>query len=154
MDKLEFFYVTYIATTPEKLWTALTSAEFTRQYWFGMAIESDWRVGSSVLYRQEGEITDRGTVLTFEPPRLLSYTFHPVLDEEMRRERPSRVSFEIEPLGGKTEPQGQAVRLTVTHDDFPPESKVFPRIRAGWPAILSSLKSLLEGGKPLSAACR
>src|SRR3981189_2445949 len=104
MDQPKFVYKTVIATTPEKLWAALTSAEFSQQYWYETSIESDWRVGSPVIYRRKGTITDQGTVLKFEPPRLLAYTFHPIFDEELRREAPSRVTFELEALGRKIPP--------------------------------------------------
>lgn len=146
----KFVYVTLINTTPEKLWAALTEPEFTQQYWIGTRVESDWRVGSRMVYRRNGEVSDEGTVLISEPPRLLSYTFHHVLDEELRSEPPSRVTFEIEPLARKkTGPFGDAVRLTVTHEDFPPESKVLSAISGGWPVILSGLKTLLETGHAL-----
>ena len=148
-EKPKFVYVSYINTTPEKLWAALTKAEFTRQYWFGSSIESDWKIGSPVNFRREGKITDEQILLKFEPPRLLSYSWHPIFDEELRNERPSRVTFEIEPMGNAPGLQGKAVKLTVTHDDFPADSKVFPRISNGWPAVLSSLKSLLENGAAL-----
>jgi hypothetical protein len=80
---------------------------------------------------------------------LLSYTFHHVREEEMRKEPPSLVTFQIEPLNDGTELRGPVVRLTVTHEDFPPDSKVLPAISNGWPNILSNLKTLLETGKPL-----
>jgi uncharacterized protein YndB with AHSA1/START domain len=146
----KFVYVTIIATTPEKLWEALTNPEFTAQYFFGTRVESDWKVGSKFIFRRPNVITDEGTVLRAEPPRLLSYTFQHLWDEEMRKEAPSRVTFEIKSLEEKSgKLSGPAVRLTVTHEDFPPESKVFPAISNGWPSILSGLKTLLETGKPL-----
>jgi uncharacterized protein YndB with AHSA1/START domain len=141
MDKPEFVYVTYIATTPEKLWEALTGSEFIRQYWFGREVESDWRVGSPVVYRyDEGRKLDfTGEVLRSEPPSLLSFTFDPHTGDGPRQERPSRVTYEIEPMGS-------AVKLRVTHDDLEPGSKVLAGVSNGWPAILSGLKSLLETG--------
>ncbi len=140
MNKPRFVYVSYIATTPEKLWQALTSGEFTEQYWFGRCVESDWRPGSKVTftYDQGRKVDLVGQVLRCEPPRLLSYTFH----EQSMGEPPSRVTFEIEPAQSM-------VKLTVTHEDFPPDSQLFERISRGWPAILSSLKSLLETGRAL-----
>jgi uncharacterized protein YndB with AHSA1/START domain len=149
MEKPKFVYVTYIQTTPETLWAALTDPEFTRQYWYGNSVESDWKVGSPVIYRMRGQATDEGKVLLCDPPRLLAYTFHHLLDEEMRREPPSRVTFKIEQLASGPGPQGPAVRLTVTHEDFPADSKVFPEISTGWPSILSSLKTMLETGSAL-----
>jgi len=145
----KFVYVTLIATTPEKLWKALTDADFTSQYFFGTRLESDWGVGSRYVFRTPDCITNEGTILRAEPPRFLSYTFHHISDEEMRKEPPSRVTFEIESLVDGSDLSGPVVRLTVTHEDFPPESKVFPAISKGWPSILSGLKTLLETGKPL-----
>jgi len=142
----KFVYVTLIETSPEKLWTALTSPEFTRQYWFDTSVESDWQIGSPVRL-QRGDITNvDGIVLKSEPPRLLSFTFHDLMDEEARAEKPSRVTYEIEPLTSK---RGPAVKLTVTHDDFPLNSVVLPKISGGWPMLLSSLKTLLETGSAL-----
>lgn len=144
MDKPGFVYVTYIATTPEKLWTALTNSEFIQQYWFGRQAESDWKAGSPVVYRydQGRKLDITGEVLRSDPPRLLSFTFHAETSEEYSRERPSRVTYEIEPAGSLT-------KLTVTHDDFDAGSKVLQGVSNGWPAILSSLKSLLETGEAL-----
>ena len=141
----KFVYVTLIATTPEKLWAALTNPEFTAQYWGGTRLESDWKPGSRIVFRWRGEIVHDDTILKSEPNKLLSYSFHPIHIEELRSEQPSRVTFEIEEYAVKPG-QGPVVKLTVTHGDFPAESKVFPKICHGWPDILSSLKTLLETG--------
>jgi uncharacterized protein YndB with AHSA1/START domain len=133
---------TYIASTPEKVWNALTDPEITQQYWSGTRIESDWKVGSKVIYRRDGKITDEHIVLEVEPLRLLSYAFHPVFIEEFRDEPPSKVTFEIEA-------GGEVVRLTVIHDEFEEESEVYRACSEGWPMLMSSLKTLLETGKPL-----
>jgi uncharacterized protein YndB with AHSA1/START domain len=138
-----FVYVTYIKTTPEKLWEALTDGEFTRRYWGGRRIQSDWNVGSAVRHvREDGGIDWEGEVMQAQPPRLLSYTFHMQISERHRGDRPSRVTFELQPMGS-------VVKLTLTHDDFEPDSATFETTRHGWPAIMSSLKSLLESGSPL-----
>jgi uncharacterized protein YndB with AHSA1/START domain len=143
MDRPAFVYVTYIATTPEKLWEALTDGEFTRRYWGGRRIESDWNVGSPIRHvRQDGGIDWQGEVLESQRPRLLSYTFHLHISDEHRGERPSRVTFELQPMGS-------VVKLTLTHEDFEPGSATLETTRHGWPAIMSSLKSLLERGSPL-----
>jgi uncharacterized protein YndB with AHSA1/START domain len=143
MDKPRFVYVMYIATTPEKLWEALTSGEFTYHYWAGRRIQSDWKPGSPVQHiTEDGSLDWQGLVLQADPPKLLSYTFDDQRGVENRRERPSRVTFELVPYMGH-------VKLTLTHDDFEPGSKILEGISVGWPAILSGLKSLLEGGKPL-----
>lgn len=143
MDKPGFVYVSYIATTPEKLWRALTSGEFTRLYWGGRRIQSDWRVGSPVKHiREDGGVDWEGQVLVSEPPRILSYTFRMQISERHRAERPSRVTFELQPAGS-------VVKLVLTHDDFEGTGATSETTRHGWPAILSSLKSLLETGNPL-----
>ena len=146
--KPKFVYVTLINTTPEKLWTALTDPAFTRQYWCGIKVVSDWKAGSKWTFHLDGELTDEGTVLKSEPPRLLSYSFHH-LGEESKHERPSRVTYEIEPIGEKPGLDGTGVKLTVTHDEFPQESTVLPKVSNGWPMILSGLKTLMETGHSL-----
>lgn len=145
MSKPSFVYVTYIRTSPEKLWRALTDGEFTQRYWSGRRVESDWKVGARVTFWHDGKASDSGEVLECEPPRRLSYSFHVEFVEELRSEPPSRVTFEIEKLGAQ-------VKLTLTHDGFEPGSKVLAGISTGWPAILSSLKSLLETGRPIEPA--
>jgi uncharacterized protein YndB with AHSA1/START domain len=148
MSKPEFVYVTYIETTPEKLWDALTSSEFTRQYWFDTELKSDWKVGSSLALVMGGKITDTGEILEADRPRRLSYTFKHEADPEMRKEPATKVVFTLEP-------HGKIVKLTVTHQGFGVGSKLLDGISKGWPAILSGLKSLLETGKaaaiPLTA---
>lgn len=143
MSKPQFVYVTYIETTPERLWQALTSSEFTRRYWFNSEVRSDWQVGSSFALVMDGKTTDVGEILEADPPRRLSYTFKHVLNEEMSREPASKVVFTIEP-------HGKLVKLTLTHDGFVAGSKYLDGISKGWPAILSALKSLLETGKTLT----
>jgi uncharacterized protein YndB with AHSA1/START domain len=154
MDKPKFVYVTYIATTPERLWSALTRGDFTRQYWAGRRIQSEWRPGAPVqLVKEDGTLDLQGEVLAADPPRLLSYTFQVMADPNRRdvtgkpvdgigRERPSRVTFEIEPFMGQ-------VKLTLTHDEFDPGSKVLERVGQGWQVVLSGLKSVLESGAVL-----
>ena len=139
-----FVYVTYIATTPQKLWQALTDKAFTRQYWSGIDVESDWTPGAALTFRSgSGELMNTGEVLESEPYRRLSYTWRVEFDEVFRREKPSRVTFELEPVGTE-------VKLTLTHDQFEPGSKVHAAVCGGWPAVLSSLKSLLETGRALA----
>jgi uncharacterized protein YndB with AHSA1/START domain len=142
MPKPEFTYVSYIETTPEKLWEALTSSEFTKRYWWDTSVVSDWKVGSSFALVLNGRTTDVGEVIEFDRPRRLCYTFHHILNEAAKKERPSRVTFVLEPAG-------KLVKLTLTHEDFAEDSVVLSGISSGWPAILSSLKSLLESGTAL-----
>jgi len=141
MSNPSIVVTTYIASTPEKVWNALTDPNITEQYWGGMRIESDWKVGSKIIYRQNGEVTDEHDLLICEPPRRLSHTFHPLFGE-FRHEPPSKVAFEIAP-------GGEVVRLTMSHDQFQEESAVYRACSGAWPMILGSLKTLLETGTPL-----
>lgn len=143
MPKPEFVYVTYIESTPEKLWQALTSSEFSKRYWFNTELESDFKVGSPFALVMDGTTTDVGEILEADPPRRLSYTFHHILNEEARKEPPTRVVFTLEQ-------HGKLVKLTLTHEDFAAGSKLFDGVSRGWPAILASLKSLLETGNALA----
>ena len=144
-NKPIFVYVSYIASTPDKVFKALTSAETTGQFWFGNAATSDWKVGSPIEFHREGKLIVEGKILENDPPRRLSYTFRSMHEPFYGAEQPSRVVFELEP-------QKDQVKLTVTHDDFVPGSKVFEAISKGWPLVLSNLKSYLETGTtPLHA---
>jgi len=141
--KPEFVYVTYIETTPEKLWEALTDSAFTRQYWFDTEVRSDWKVGSPIALVMSGTVTDTGEILEADRPRRLSYTFKHERDDDMRNEPATKVVFTLQPFG-------KLVKLTVTHEGFGVGSKLLDGISKGWPAILSGLKSLLETGKVLA----
>jgi len=142
MSKTEFVYVTYIKTTPEKLWKALTTSEFTKQYWFDTAVESDWKVGSSLALRPEGNgAVMKGKVLKNNPYKELSYTWD-FPNSEKAAAYPSRVTFSLEQ-------DNDTVILTVVHDELEAGSEMSKGISRGWPLVLSSLKSLLETGKAL-----
>lgn len=146
MAETTFVYVTYIATTPEKLWEALTSSDFTEKYFFGSKIESDWKEGSRITYSRDGKVSDYGTIQKCEPYRVLSYTWTYVGDKATR-DQPSLVTFELKPLEG-------TVKLTLRHENLAPEDIVdrddtFEGLNNGWPAILSNLKTLLETGNTL-----
>jgi uncharacterized protein YndB with AHSA1/START domain len=143
MEKPLFVYVTYVATSPKKVWQALVDTEITRKYWYHVNV-SDWKVGSRWEHRQSdrnGALRLVGRVLESVPPRRLVLTWADPADEA-HEERHTRVTFEIEPVKG-------VVRLTVTHDRFVPGSDMLQKISAGWPKVLASLKSLLETGRPL-----
>jgi len=142
MPRPEFIYISYIETTPEKLWEALTSSEFTRLYWWDTSVVSDWTVGSPFSLVLNGKTTDIGEILEADRPRRLSYTFRHILNEAARKERPSRVTFVLEQYG-------KLVKLTLTHEDFAEDSVIIDGISKGWPAIMSSLKSSLESGSAL-----
>jgi uncharacterized protein YndB with AHSA1/START domain len=137
-------YTIYIASTPERVWQALTSAEFSRKYFFGNAVEVELRVGGAYIVRTpDGALHISGEVVACEPPRKLTFTFNVNWPELIEKLGPTLVSYEIEPAG-------DAVRLTMTEShDRPLGDDILSGGRAGWPAILSSLKSLLETGEPL-----
>ena len=143
MDKPEFVYVTYISTSSEKVWNALIDAKMTRKYWQHENV-SDWKPGSKWEHRgcdKERTLKLVGKVIESSPPRRLVLTWAFPADEA-REEKHSRVTFEIEPIGN-------VVRLTVTHDRLEPGSEMLQGITEGWPKVLSSLKSLMEVGRPL-----
>jgi uncharacterized protein YndB with AHSA1/START domain len=149
MAKDKFVYVTYIRTTPEKLWDALLKPEFTRQYWFGVTLESEWKKGSSwKMVFPDGRVTDSGEVLEVEKPKRLVLKWQNEFRPELKAEGFSKCTIEIEPLEG-------SVKLTVIHEIDQPKSKVIEAVSGGWPKILASLKSLLETGDPLGgkSAC-
>jgi uncharacterized protein YndB with AHSA1/START domain len=145
MNKPKFVYVTYIATTPEKLWEALTNGEFTRQFWWGRRVRAEWKTGGRLeMVQQNGDLDFCGEILACDPPRRLSYTFDvQSLNFKKEGETPSRVTYEIST-------EGANVKLVVTHDELDPQGKVFEGISQGWPELLSSMKSLLETGAALS----
>jgi uncharacterized protein YndB with AHSA1/START domain len=138
-------YTIYIASTPEKVWQALTTAEFSRQYFFGFAVELESKVGGSFIVRApDGSTHIDGEVLACDPPRKLSVTWKVNWPGLVKKLGQTVVTYEIAQAG-------DAVRLTMTesHERELPED-ILSGGRAGWPAILSSLKSLLETGKPLA----
>lgn len=141
MTGSKFVYVTFIRTSPEKLWSALTTPEFIKQYWFEMTHETDWKVGSpwKMLF-PDGRIADMGEIAEFEPPRRLAIRWRNEFRPELKTEGWSRCVMELEPADG-------AVKLTVTHTIELENSKFIEAVSGGWPKILSNLKSLLETGK-------
>jgi uncharacterized protein YndB with AHSA1/START domain len=152
-----FVYTTFIKTSPEQLWRALTDPAFTRRYW-GVSFETDWRPGSPMVWEENGRhiVDPDQVVLEAEPPRRLAYTWHTPtaewasgngIDDDVRAtlaaEARSRVTFEIEPFG-------ENVKLTVVHDDFPAGSTMREMVSSGWPYLLSDLKTLMETGATLT----
>lgn len=147
--KAEFVYVTYIQTTPEKVWEALRDPEMTKLYWGRARNVSDWKVGSTwshQSYDDDQKVDVVGEVLEWDPPRRLVVSWQSA-KEAQRDSGPSRVTYLIEPAFG-------AVRLTVTHAELAPGSAMLKGVSTGWPAILSSLKTLLESGQPLPMTTR
>jgi uncharacterized protein YndB with AHSA1/START domain len=141
MTKSEFVYATYIKTTPEKLWDALTNREFMKQYWFGTYCESDWKAGSPwKMVHADGQISDAGEILESTPPKRLVIKWSNEWKPELKAEGYSRCVFEIEPVEG-------IVKLTVSHSMDREGTKLIEAVSGGWPKILSNLKSLLETGR-------
>ena len=139
--KSSFVYVTYIRTTPEELWAALTTAEFMRKYWSDMTFESDWTVGSAWrLIFPDGRIADTGDIIELERPRRIVLTWRNEFRPELTAEGHSRCVIELEPQEG-------AVKLTISHTIERADSQFIAAVSGGWPLILSNLKSLLETGQ-------
>ncbi|MFC9492747.1 SRPBCC family protein [Streptomyces hydrogenans] len=157
MDTDAYVYTSYIRTTPDELWKALTEPELTRRYW-GVAFETEWTPGAPMVWDEGDRSTTDPEQVVVEavPGRRLAYTWHTFtpewakavgLDDEvygvLSRERRSTVAFTLEPSGDNM------VRLTVTHDGLEPDGMMRGLVGEGWPAIVSSLKSLLETGEEL-----
>ncbi|TDD18992.1 MarR family transcriptional regulator [Kribbella turkmenica] len=156
MSDNDFVYTTYIRTTPERLWRALTDPEFTKQYW-GVHFETDWKTGSDLVWYQ-GDVRIEGpgqTVVEHDPYRRLAYTWHHVTPEfakavnladdvyeKARREPLSTASFDLEPVGDK-------VKLTVVHSGFEPGSALRAMVSEGWIELIADLKSFVESTSEL-----
>ncbi len=140
-------YVTYIASTPDKVWRALTTTQFTQKYFWQRSVEVEPKPGGAFVLRlPDGRINVQGKVIDYDPPRKLTVTWHVEWPEEFRKLPECLMSYEIAQAG-------EAVRLTMTEShswDVP--DAILSGGRAGWPAVLSSLKSLLETGNALAIA--
>ncbi|HEV2562865.1 MAG TPA: SRPBCC family protein [Rhizomicrobium sp.] len=139
----KFVYVTYIKTTPEKLWDALTKPEFTKQYWFGVTLECDWKAGSpwKMMY-DDGRVTDQGEIVEADKPKRIVIKWRNEFMPELKEEGWSRCEMALEPVN-------DTVKLTITHTIDKIGSKFIQAVSGGWPRILSSLKTMLETGAPL-----
>jgi len=141
MSNPEFVYTTYIKSTPEKVWDAITNPEFARQYWGGHANFSDWKKGSKWQHKDTNnanEVRVGGEVLESAPPKRLVLSWVAPNDATDA----SRVSFDIDLVGG-------LVRLVIIHNSFKPGSDMAEKVSMGWPLVLSSLKSYLETGQAI-----
>ncbi|HEY2771731.1 MAG TPA: metalloregulator ArsR/SmtB family transcription factor [Solirubrobacteraceae bacterium] len=156
VDKPSFVYATYIRTTPERLWQALTDPAFTARYW-GITFDSDWTPGSTMTWHTRGVVIadPDQVVIESEPYHRLSYTWQTHTPEwaeslnfaedardRLAAEPRSKVTFEIEPLGDQ-------VKLTVIHDDLDPGGLTGSLVSQGWPRVMANLKTLLETGDVL-----
>jgi uncharacterized protein YndB with AHSA1/START domain len=139
MTSNDFVYTTYIKSTPDKVWTAITNPEFTRQYWMHDNV-SDWKKGSEWKHvdQKQNNVRIIGRVLESNPPKRLVLSWADPAD----RADESKVTFEIEAVA-------DMVRLTVLHGDFKPGSTMIGKVSKGWPLVLSNLKSFLETGKAM-----
>jgi len=149
MSKPKFVYVTYITTTPEKIWNALTDGEVTKQYWVRHNNVSDWNPGSTWKHQDYDDPTKVdivGTVVEARPPERLVVTWASPGDTG-NAAKTSRVTYDIAPYQ-------DMVRLTVTHEDLEPDSEMLRGITFGWPLVLSSLKTLLETGTAMPLMTR
>lgn len=139
----KYVYVTFIRTSPQKLWDALTKPDFIKQYWFNMTQESEWKVGASwKMLFEDGRAADAGEVLEIDPPRRLVLKWRNEFMPELKAEGFSRCVYDLEQ-------DGDIMKLTVTHSIDKDGAKLIEAVSGGWPRILSSLKSLLEAGAPL-----
>ena len=139
MSGSRLVYVTYIRTTPERLWDALTTPKIIRQYRFGMSVESEWKVGSTWRMYADGSLMDSGEILESVPPKRLVMSWLNEWKPEFKAEGYSRFVCEIEPVGA-------SAKLTLTHSIERPDSKFIAGVSEGWPMVISNLKSLLETG--------
>jgi len=146
-DHTQFVYVTYIRTTPEKLWAALTQPEFTKQYWFGVTMESEWTSGADwTMKYPDGRVVDKGAILEADAPRRLVIKWRNEWNPEFKAEGYSRCTMELEPVD-------EVVKLSITHEIDKANSRLINEgVSNGWPKILSNLKSLLETGAIVLAA--
>jgi uncharacterized protein YndB with AHSA1/START domain len=145
-DRPTFVYTTYIATTPARVWEALTRPELIRRYWFGMTQESTWKRGDSwKMVRSDQTVCDAGEVVESKKPKRLVLRWRHEWLPALRAEGFSTCTYDIEKVG-------KVVRLTITHRMQKPvrDSKFIGAVGGGWPQILSSLKSFLETGEPLA----
>jgi uncharacterized protein YndB with AHSA1/START domain len=148
MNNSRFVYVTYIRTTPEKLWKALIDPEFTRRFWNDTWQDCEWKPGATWrLMIPDGRVADAGEVVEIEPQRRLVLRWRNEFMPELREEGYSRMTYEIEK-------KGESVKLTVIHEMERGGSKLIDAVSGGWPMILSSLKSLLETGQALEETKR
>ncbi len=140
-EESTFVYVTFIRTTPERLWSALTDPDFMKEYWFGVHFETEWKPGGhwEMIY-PDGRVTDAGEIVEFDPPKRIVLKWRHELRPELKAEGFARCTIELEPVP-------DAVKLTITHAMDRAESKLIQAVSGGWPRILSNLKSLLETGQ-------
>ena len=143
MEKSTFVYVTYIRTTPEKLWAKITETEVPREFFWATALHAEWKVGGKWnSTAPDGTLVDGGEVLEIDPPKRLVLSWRHEMNPEKKAEGWSRMSYELEE-------KGEMVKLTVLHEMDRGQSQFIQAVSNGWPTILSSLKTMLETGTAL-----
>jgi uncharacterized protein YndB with AHSA1/START domain/DNA-binding transcriptional ArsR family regulator len=143
-DKPSHVFVVYIRSTPERVWEAITTSDFTLRYYYSSTVQSDWAAGSPYAYKIQGEDAIVGSVIESDPPRRLVCTFDARWDEEVAPDEPSRITWELEPSGDGV------TKLTVVHEGLVYGTATYNQVVGGMPFILSGLKTLLETGEPLT----
>jgi uncharacterized protein YndB with AHSA1/START domain len=143
-----FVYVTYIRTTPEKVWDALLDPEFNKLYWFGAFMQSEWKKGADwKIVFDDGRIADTGEIVEIEKPKKIVIKWRNEFMPEIKAEGWSQCTIELEPAE-------DMVKLTILHEIDKTGSKFIQAVSGGWPKIMSGLKTLLETGKPLAAMAK
>ena len=143
----ELSYDIYIAASPKDVWRGLVDGEMTSKYVYGTRLESSLKAGARFAYVGDGAFEPvSGEVIAAEPERRLVLRWQARWDEKVAKDRPSRVTYEIDPAGP------EMTRLRLRHDDFEQETATYLGSADAWPWMMSSLKSLLETGKPLPPA--
>jgi uncharacterized protein YndB with AHSA1/START domain len=148
MSKPKFVYVTYIRTTPENLWAALTDPQTIKKYWFGITAECDFRPGSPwALKFEDGRVADTGEILESVPPRRLVIRWRNEFKPELKAVGYTRCVMEIELADYYPDRGGKAVKLTISHEaEAGQGAPMIEAVSSGWPKVLANLKSLLETG--------
>ena len=146
-NKIKQIYVLYIRTSIDKLWDSLVRADLTPEWFAGMAVKFEPKVGAALVYEAKGPdglavTLVKGKVLEYEPKKNIAYSFSLQVNDAVRADKESRVRYELEP-------SGDSIKLTVTHDQFEAETPSFQGVGQGWPMHLSTLKSWIETGKAL-----
>ena len=148
MAKPQFVYVTYIRSTPEKVWAALTDPQTVRKFWFGMNVACDFKPGSPwSLSFEDGRVADTGEILEAEPPRRLVIRWRNEFKPELKAEGYSRCTMSIETAEYYPGMGGTAVKLTIQHEIEGTGGKFIEAVSGGWPKVISNLKSYLETGE-------
>lgn len=137
-----------VSAPPERVWQAITDPRFTEQYLFGLAVRSDWQVGTRVVFETpSGETHLEGRITEIDRPVRLRFSARLLRDPETARDLPSRITWEVAPVPGGCE-------VTVVHDEFDGETYTYRRVKNGWPLALLGLRELLETGRALEAQSR